>query len=379
MSSAVTRRSFLRATAAVPLLARDWRSGPPASYVKELERLMRAAPVPGAVIGGVREHEPGWILPLGVQLEGSDSAVTASTLFQAASLTKQATAYAAFALRDAGKLDFERPLTEYLDDLPDPAARRVRIRHVLSHSSGFPNWRSPTDENPAPALTPSFEPGERYRYSGEGYFYLQRILEAVTGQGFVGLMRELVFEPLSMTSSTVLWDPATLDRTARPHGSHGEVGKGWDAAARAVRAYADRIGRAPDELRYDDYAAAIREAGKPGLPNWIVPNAAASLVTTAEDYARFVAAATRRTEIVRQQVEINEFLGWGLGWAIERADGRVYAWQWGDNPGFKNFVLAEPADGAAVFVFTNGDSGARVYDRALTHATGHDHPALFWL
>jgi hypothetical protein len=59
--------------------------------------------------------------------------------------------------------------------------------------------------------------------------------------------------------------------------------------------------------------------------------------------------------------------------------GREYLWQWGDNPGFKNFVVAEPATGNAVFVFTNGDSGARVYDRIVTHATGHDHPAFFWL
>ncbi|MBI1787299.1 MAG: hypothetical protein HYR60_07080 [Acidobacteria bacterium] len=76
---------------------------------------------------------------------------------------------------------------------------------------------------------------------------------------------------------------------------------------------------------------------------------------------------------------LNEFLGWGLGWAIERASGRAYLWQWGDNGGFKNLVLAEPSTGGAIFVFTNGDAGARVYDRILTHATGHDHPARFWL
>ena len=42
----------------------------------------------------------------------------------------------------------------------------------------------------------------------------------------------------------------------------------------------------------------------------------------------------------------------------------------------KNFVLVEPATGDAIFVFTNGDSGAKLYDRVVTHATGHDHPAL---
>jgi len=42
-------------------------------------------------------------------------------------------------------------------------------------------------------------------------------------------------------------------------------------------------------------------------------------------------------------------------------------------------VIAEPTSGEAVFVFTNGDSGARIYDRIVTHATGHDHAALFWV
>jgi hypothetical protein len=182
-----------------------------------------------------------------------------------------------------------------------------------------------------------------------------------------------------MTSSTLVWNPETLARTALPHDRHGELREGWDKSARALHAYAARIGKPVAQLRYDDYAAATRETGDPVLPNWMVPNGAASLVTSAEDYARFLAAAIRNPELGQQQVTINEFLGWGLGWAIERFSGHAWLWQWGDNSGFKNFVLAEPATGAAIFVFTNGDAGVRVYDRVLTHATGHDHPALFWL
>lgn len=51
---------------------------------------------------------------------------------------------------------------------------------MLSHSSGFPNWRNKEDEK----LVPAFQPGSKFQYSGEGYFYLQRVLESVTGQGF---------------------------------------------------------------------------------------------------------------------------------------------------------------------------------------------------
>ena len=379
MQAEMDRRLFLQHVLAAPILVRGWRSGPPQGYLAELGGLMRAAPVPGAVIGAVHGGKAAWIAPLGVRAAGSPEPITASTLFHAASLTKQVIAYVAFALRAEGKLDFDRPLVAYVDDLPNPAARTVTARQVLSHSSGFPNWRSPDSAKAIPDLAPAFAPGSRFQYSGEGYFYLQRVLERIGDSGIGKLVHDLVFEPLAMKSSTLVWDPETLGRTALPHGRRGEVRKGWDKGARAVRAYAARLGKPVAELRYDDYAAATREGGNPVQPNGMQPNGASSLVTSAEDYARFVAAAIRNPAIGEQQVSINEFLGWGLGWAIERAAGNTYLWQWGDNPGFKNFVLAEPDQGDALFVFTNGDSGARVYDRVMTHATGHDHPALFWL
>jgi CubicO group peptidase (beta-lactamase class C family) len=357
----------------------SWKSKPPAAYLDELRTLMRAAPVPGAVIGAVEEYKLAWIAPLGVQSAATSEPVRESTLFQAASLTKQVTAYTAFALREEGKLDFDRPLVAYLDDLKDPLARKVTIRHVLSHSSGFPNWRFSEDPKATVELKPEIEPGSRYQYSGEGYFYLQRVLEQVSGRGFAQLIQERVFDPLGMSSSTLIWDPETLSRTALPHNRRGEVRTDWDKAPRHVRAYASRLGKPVAALRYDEYAEATRESGRPVLPNFMLPNAAASLITSAADYARFLAAAIRNREIARQQTPINEFLGWGLGWAVERAAGHTYAWQWGDNGGYKNFVLAEPDAGSGLFVFTNGDSGARVYDRVVTHATGHDHPAFFWL
>jgi CubicO group peptidase (beta-lactamase class C family) len=289
------------------------------------------------------------------------------------------TAYAAFALRGRGELDFDRPLAEYVDDLRDPAARTVTARHVLSHSSGFPNWRDFQPGEPLPDLKPAFAPGSKYQYSGEGFFYLQRVMEQITGNGFGQVADDFVFRPLGMSSSSLVWDPATVDRTALPHNRRGEPRRGWDKGARALRAFAASAGKPVAALRYAEYSACTRDAGDPVLPNWMLPNAAASMVTSAEDYARFVAAAIRNPELARQQIPINDFLGWGLGWAIERAGGRTCLWQWGDNGGYKNFVLAEPASGDAVFVFTNGDAGARVYDRAVTHVTGRDHPALFWL
>jgi len=373
------RRSFFQRMFAAALVKPAWKSAPPQPYLAELATLMRAAPVPGAVIGALNDRKLSWIAPLGVRTAGTSDAVTASTLFHAASLTKQVTAHAAFALRAQGKLDFDKLLVDYLDDLPNPAARTVTLRHVLSHSSGFPNWRSGGTPDSVPELVPGFAPGSKYQYSGEGFFYLQRILEKVSGLPFGQLVKDLVFTPLGMNSSTLVWDPETMPRTAQPHDRRGELNRNWDKSFRDLYAWAARIGKPVIALRFEDAVAANRDAGRSPLPNNLRPNGAASMVTSAEDYARFLAAALGNPEFVKQQVTINEFLGWGMGWAIERASGHTYLWQWGDNGGYKNFVLAEPANGGAIFVFTNGDSGVRVYDRVLTHATGHDHPALFWL
>lgn len=369
------RRGFLQSALSAPMIAAGWKQAPPASFESEILQWMSVAPVPGAVIGVLRAAGPVWFRPLGVRNIDTKEPVTPDTIFQAASLSKQVTAHAAFALREAGKLDFDRTLVSYVDDLPDDRARKVTLRHVLSHSSGFPNWRGEAGQQ----LVPEFEPGSKFQYSGEGFFYLQRILEQVTGQGFCEIIDQLVFHPLGMTSSSMIWRPDLAPRFAIPHTRRGEARKNWDRGPRRLHEIAARKSQSVATWKYADYQAATREAGDPPMPNNMLPNAAASMVTTAPDYARFLKAAIRNPDIHKEQVRIGPMLGWGLGWGIERAAGREYVWQWGDNGGYKNFVLAEPASGDAVFVFTNGDSGARIYDRIITHATGHDHPAFFWV
>ena len=122
MQDGVRRRSLLRHLFAAPFIGSPWKAGPPTAYLAELERLMRAASLPGAVIGCIQARKTAWIAPLGVQAANAPARIRPSTLFQAASLTKQVTAYAAFALRTQGKLDFDKPLVHYVDDLPNPAA-----------------------------------------------------------------------------------------------------------------------------------------------------------------------------------------------------------------------------------------------------------------
>ena len=83
--------------------------------------------------------------------------------------------------------------------------------------------------------------------------------------------------------------------------------------------------------------------------------------------------------MIVQRSTINPALGWGAGIGHEQTGGRKYIWHWGDNPGFKNFIVGEPAARSAIVLFTNGNAGQRVYERVIRARTGVDHPAFLWL
>src|ERR1700678_3463634 len=80
-------------------------------------------------------------------------------------------------------------------------SEKITASNVLSHSSGLMNWRDDKDQE----LTPAFEPGTKFRYSGEGFYCLQRCVEHITGVGFEQWMQDRVIKPLGMKSSTYLW------------------------------------------------------------------------------------------------------------------------------------------------------------------------------
>jgi CubicO group peptidase (beta-lactamase class C family) len=113
-------------------------------------------------------------------------------IFEAASLSKPIFAAAVLTLVQQGKLDLDRPLASYLsgpyrheqnpfghgpsDVVTDPRLARVTARMVLSHTSGLPNW---SRHQPLSFLA---NPGQKWSYSGEGYVYLQHVVETITGE-----------------------------------------------------------------------------------------------------------------------------------------------------------------------------------------------------
>jgi CubicO group peptidase (beta-lactamase class C family) len=334
----------------------------------DIPKLMQQADVPGLSIATIQNGKPFRVYNFGLKNAETKQPVTDETIFEAASLSKPVFAYAALKLVDQGKLGLDVPLTTYIPKPyieGDDRLAKITARIVLSHRTGFRNWRG--DGNP---LSIYFTPGERFSYSGEGYVYLQTVVEQITGKPLNDLMNELVFTPLGMTSSSYAWRSDFDARTAYGHDADGNTTK----------------------LRKDDHA-----------------NAAASLNTTAHDYALFIAAVLNGTglkpatlhELQTPQIavdpectnctdrapkELSKNLFWGLGWGIERPERNGAAdsnsetlWHWGDNGAFKCFVVAKPRNKSGMVLFTNSENGLAIAPAIVRDAIGRDHLAFTWV
>lgn len=397
----MNRRSFLQTAAASAVVSSlsgfaiaEPNSGgihpPDKAFVATLPHLLDLAMLPGLGIGVVRPGQPVWQYYTGIASVTTKTPITANSLFPGASLGKPIFACVVLKMAQEGEIDLDRPLNEYLqeDALTGQWGDRVTARHVLTHSTGLPNWRSQDDQR----LTPVFEPGTRFQYSGEGFFHLQRVVEHITGSGFESIMQERIFKPLGMSSTTYIWLPDAKDRLVAGHNGPNPF-YNRDIAIMAF----DVIQASGKPLSFWDCKqisdALMTKTGKstPPPPNSFTPNVAFSLLTTVPDYTRFLAAfvdpqnetlglsPAMRAAMQTPVTHLNSALSWGLGVGIEQVDGQSYLWQWGDNGGWKNFILVHPPTRTAIATFSNGNNGQRVNERILHAATGIDHPVFLWV
>jgi CubicO group peptidase (beta-lactamase class C family) len=342
-----------------------------ADLSKTIPVWMNKASVPGLSIALIKEGDLVWSQGFGVKSTVTKEPVTAETIFEAASLSKPAFAYAALKLCDEGQLGLDTSLTEYLQDplIPnEPRLKMITARRVLSHSSGLPHGR--------PEGTPialRFTPGERFAYSATGIQYLQMVVERSTGQPLADFMKARLLEPFGMKGSSFGWVRSYEKEAAQGHwrdGSTGLSGNGKYLAATT------------DE----------REKMRRQYPEFRYPSASAGLYTTAGDYARFmleVINPSRRdqfhvseaivTEMLTPQVKVNDSISWGLGWGIERTRSGDAFWHWGDWGVFRNFAMASRRQGTGVVVLTNSFNGPSAYREIVPAAIGGEHPALAWV
>src|SRR5579863_3808731 len=191
---------------------------------KDAPELMKKFGVPGLEMALIRRGKTTWLHAFGVKDAKTGQLVTNDTTFEAASLSKPVFAYGVLKLVEQGKLGLDVPLTTYLPKpytTGDDRLAKITARLVLSHRTGFPNWRD------GDSLPIYFTPGERFSYSGEGYVYLQRVVEQITGKPLNDYMTEAVFEPLGMSSSSYVWKSSFDAVTATGHEANGKAVDKW--------------------------------------------------------------------------------------------------------------------------------------------------------
>jgi CubicO group peptidase (beta-lactamase class C family) len=334
------------------------RAGP--DELRDLERLipdlMSQGIVPGVSIAILKDAKVAWHRGFGVRDANARVPVDEHTVFEAASVSKTVFAYAVMQLRDRGTLSLDTPLTRYTPERVlegDPRLDLITARQVLSHTSGLQNFRTSAEP-----LRTRFTPGERFEYSGEGYWYLQSVVTHLLGSVDrdrcgtyeAGLkvcatdidqyLKTNVLVPLGMDTSSYVWNE-TLERcAARPHDSAGK----------------------PLPLARPTAIDAARYAAMGGLR------------TTAFDYANFLieildpraAAPVRlspatRQEMLRPQVKVDESNSWALGWEVHRTPRGNLIQHEGGQTGFLAFTAASVARRSGYVILTNSANGWKVF------------------
>jgi CubicO group peptidase (beta-lactamase class C family) len=188
-------------------------SGP--AIAAEAERLMAREDVKGMALAVIDEGEVVHVAAFGWANVAEQRPLRTDTVMYGASLTKTAVAYFVLQLVDEGRFDLDRPLAAYLPkSLPDYEEfadlagddrwRTLSARHVLNHTTGLANFRWLEDDQ---KLRFHFAPGERYGYSGEGFYILQLALEEGLRLDVGAEMQARLFDRFGMTRTSMKWRP----------------------------------------------------------------------------------------------------------------------------------------------------------------------------
>jgi CubicO group peptidase (beta-lactamase class C family) len=346
---------------------------PPAKIERMVTRLMQAGRVTGLAIAVINGGEIVYAEGFGKRNVEQGLPLTASTVMSGASFTKSVFAYMVMQLVEEKTIDLDRPVEQYLDKpLPeyeeykdlagDERYHRITARMLLSHTSGFPNWRSFTDGR---KLRIYFTPGSKYAYSGEGIQLLQLVVEGITKRPVGDLIQERVFDRFGMARTGMVW-------------------------------------RAEFE---SDYAIGYDEQGKPlGHDKPTKAGSAGSMDTTIADFARFLRGVVRgegitkatRDAMLDPQVRIvskQQFptlssettddngeigLSYGLGWGLFWLPYGKAFFKEGHDDGWENHCVCYEAPKSCIVLMSNSSNGDGIFKAVLEKVIGDRFTPWYW-
>lgn len=187
------------------------------SMIKQvLTTYMEYFDIPGISLAIIKDGKVKDTFILGEANTYTNIPLDSQSLFEAASISKPVFAFAVMRLVEKGIIDLDEPLYKTLvhpDVAQDPRMKLITARHVLNHTTGFPNW---PNQNPDNKLTINFNPGTDYGYSGAGFEYLKEVVVAKANKDIVTILQEEVFDVFNMQN--VFFKESTYLERHKVHG-----------------------------------------------------------------------------------------------------------------------------------------------------------------
>ena len=307
---------------------------------------MKAQRLPGVSLGVMRHGQLIKAKGYGFANLELSVPVTPESVFQTGSVGKQFAATAVMMLVEAGKLSLDDRIIQWFPEAPMPW-RNITVRHLLSHTSGIPDYgaeestlnkgvvdlhKEYTEDELVRIFTTlplEFEPGAKFSYSNTGYVLIGALIRRVTGEFYGDYLQEHIFKPLGMTSTRII-DEADII----PNRSAGY----------------------------------LLVNGQLKNQNWVAPSlnttADGALYSTVPDMAKWDEALYGEKLLKRESIELmwtpvklndGKTVPYGFAWRTERVNGHRVVWHDGAWQGFTMAIRRYPDDGVSVVVFTNLD------------------------
>ncbi len=356
-----------------PIAARlDGGTIAPAQIDATVNGLIEAAHVTGAGIAIFHDLRVVYLKAYGFRDTEKKLPLTPDSVMTSASLSKAAFATVVMKLVQQGTLDLDKPIYQYLPKpLPeypryadlqgDDRYKKLTLRILLSHTTGFPNWRAFEDDG---KLKIHFEPGTRYAYSGEGIDLAQFVVETVTGRSLTPLMQDNLYGPLQMTRTSMVWELSFESDFANG---------------------------------YDEYGLSL------GPEKRSKPDAAGSMQTTLHDYATFLSALMRGqvlssatlAEMFHPQIGIHSAhqfpslatetttandqiqLSYGLGWGLYTSPYGQAFFKEGHDEGWRHLALCFK-NGSGILIMTNSSNGEGIFEPLIDSILGKTSFPFDW-
>jgi CubicO group peptidase (beta-lactamase class C family) len=308
--------------------------------------------MPGAAIVVIVNGRVAFSRSYGLAELETNTPVSERTNFRLASLTKAFTAMAIMLLVEDGQLRFDDRVGDILPDFP-AYGRGIRIRHLLSHTSGLRAYQDFVPDSRARQIKDRdvlallhrvdatyFPPGSAFRYGDSGYAILALVAETVSGKSFARFLHERIFARIGM-KSTVAFEP------------------GVSVVPRRAVGYS----LTPTGVRRSDQTTTSAVLGDGGIYSSIRDLVAWD---RALDNHTLVDAQLQQLAWTPAALNDGTKVRYGFGWFIDRAATGLHLSHHGETSGFTNAILKYPDRRLTVVVLTNrrggtpGDIAAKV-------------------